>query len=134
MSCKNEPKSRKENNSTCFGGILMENEIPKLELMFDVQRDLQNKLDTYPTFMQEQYIKDMVLAAIVELTEILNETPWKPWKKQQELNYENYCKEIADLFHFVINLCIVADINPDMLFELYMAKNRENVVRHKGGY
>jgi len=108
--------------------------IPMLDQMFKKQKALQNTLNTYPAFMDEQYIKDHILAAIVELTEILNETPWKPWKKQQKLNHEKYCKEIADLMHFVINLCIVADIDSDMLFGLYMDKNKENVVRHEEGY
>lgn len=105
-----------------------------LHRIFEKQKQLQRKLGTYPKPFNEQYIKDMTLAAIVELTEILNETPWKPWKKNQELNSQRYKEEIADLMHFVINLCIVARIEPDELYRLYMDKNKVNIERKQGGY
>jgi len=109
----------------------MENE---LDIMFEKQKQLQRILGTYPKYMDEQYIKDMVLAAHVELTEILNETPWKPWKQNQELYPLRYRAEIADLMHFVINLCIVAEMSHEELFRLYMEKNKTNIERKRGGY
>lgn len=108
--------------------------IPYLETMFEKQIMLQRQLGVYPTLYDEQYIKDMTLAAMVELTEILNETPWKPWKKQQSLNPDKYLEEVADLMHFIINLCLVANITPDMLYEAYSNKNKVNQDRNKGRY
>jgi dimeric dUTPase (all-alpha-NTP-PPase superfamily) len=102
--------------------------------IFEKQKQLQRNLNTYPEEFDEQYIKDHIFAAIVELTEILNETPWKPWKKQQELNSQRYKEEIADLLHFVINLCIVARIEPEQLYDLYMDKNKVNIERKQRGY
>lgn len=100
-----------------------------LESIFIYQRDLQLKLNTFPDEWDEQYIKDMVLAAQVELTEILNETPWKPWKKQQDLHPSKYKEEIADLLHFVINLCLVARMTPKELYGLYVTKHSINKMR-----
>jgi dimeric dUTPase (all-alpha-NTP-PPase superfamily) len=105
-----------------------------LEEIFKRQEFLQKKLGVYPTYMNETYIKDMTLASIVELTEVLNETPWKPWKKQQKIDREKYAEELADVLHFIINLCLAAGITPNELYTRYINKNKINQDRNKGGY
>lgn len=105
-----------------------------LDSIFIHQKNLQKELNTFPKYMEQQYIKDMVLAAHVELTEILNETAWKPWKKQQETHPLKYKEEIADLLHFVINLCLAAEMTPKELYNLYINKNRENIKRKESDY
>lgn len=105
-----------------------------LDTIFIHQKNLQIQLDTFPEYMDQQYIKDMVLAAQVELTEVLNETSWKPWKKQQETHPLKYKQELADLLHFFVNLCLAAEMTPKELFNLYMDKNKENIDRKESGY
>ena len=105
-----------------------------LDSIFIHQKNLQIELNTFPEYMDQQYIKDMVLAAQVELTEVLNETTWKPWKKQQETHPLKYKQELADLLHFFVNLCLAAQMTPKELYDLYMSKNKENIIRKESGY
>lgn len=103
----------------------------KLNIMYDHQLDLQNKLKVN---YDQRYFNDMVLACIVELTEVLNETSWKPWKKQQELNPNKIKEELIDVLHFFFNLCIWIDLEPEEMFKKYMVKQNVNRKRQEQGY
>lgn len=103
----------------------------RLTTIFEIQKELQEKLGV--TFNQD-YINTMTLACEQELHEALRETPWKPWKKQQEFNRENYKKELVDALHFFVNLCLAGGITADEIFEEYLNKNKENHVRKETGY
>ena len=110
-------------------------QLDKLERIFEKQKEFQGKAD--PRALEDaniEYIKDMILAAMDELTEVLRETPWKPWKKQQVFNREKYKEELVDLLHFFVNLCLAADITPLELYNEYMLKNEENHERQEKGY
>ena len=111
----------------------MEEYKDRLEVMFEKQQQLQDRLGTKP-YMNQEYINVMTLAAIDELMETLRETPWKPWKKQQEFNTENYKEELVDLFHFYMNLCLAVGMKPEELYERYCVKNKINFKRKDTGY
>lgn len=88
-----------------------------------------------------QFIKDQVLAATDELHEALNETSWKPWSSTfGDVAEDAYFGELIDLFHFVMNLMLVAypGLQPEALaptIELrYMEKRKINVQRQADGY
>jgi len=88
-----------------------------------------------------RYIKDMVLAATDELHEALNEAPWKPWTiGVPVINEEAFFAELVDVWHFVMNLLLVAHAGwtPDRVaVELavrYTTKNRKNLQRQLDGY
>jgi len=100
--------------------------------MYNKQIDLQKRIGS--NFEDQQFIKDMTLAAIDELMEAIRETPWKPWKKTQEMNKENFKNEIIDVWHFVINLSISAGLSPKELYERFCEKNNENHKRQDRGY
>jgi dimeric dUTPase (all-alpha-NTP-PPase superfamily) len=105
--------------------------------MFKKQRELQERLKTPlkpedPGYQEN--IRVMTLAAIDELMEALRETPWKPWKKQQVLNPDNFKKELIDAWHFLINLSLLAGMGSEELYNLYMGKNQENFKRQESGY
>lgn len=87
------------------------------------------------------FIKNMVLAATDELHEALNEVSWKPWAKSLgEVDDAAFFAELIDLFHFVLNLLLVAvpDADPmtaaDMLVKGYEFKNAKNLKRQREGY
>jgi dimeric dUTPase (all-alpha-NTP-PPase superfamily) len=102
-----------------------------LEKMFEKQKELQEKLNaTY----DQPYINTMTLATIDELMELLRETPWKPWKINQSFNHENYKKEMADIWHFIINLCLADGISAEDIYEEYMNKNKINFKRNEDKY
>lgn len=56
--------------------------------------------------------KDWELAIIVETAEAIDSTPWKWWKAQKEVDFDNLKIETIDLLHFIISLGL-SKINPD---------------------
>ena len=71
---------------------------------------------------------------------------WKYWKKHhskyQYMKFEDLsisdqleCKfEIVDMLHFFLNYAISVGITPPELYNMYMAKNKENRNRQATGY
>lgn len=105
----------------------------KLQNLFFLQEKLQEKLNNN-VYHNQEFINIMTLAAIDELMEAIRETPWKPWKKQQEFNETTFKKEIIDLWHFIINLSLAAGYTADTLYKDFEEKNNINHQRQKEGY
>lgn len=103
-----------------------------LKEIFELQEYFQKKLNN--NVESQEYIKIMILASIDELMEMLHETPWKPWKKNQTFNKENFKNEYIDLFHFVINLGLSCGFDSDSLTELFKRKHKLNNQRQKENY
>lgn len=118
--------------------------IDKLDKIFEKQKELQAKLGNLPLISykdRQEYININILSCLDELSEVLRETQWKNpnvikfgWKKAQEFNLDNYRKELIDLFHFFINLCLAGGIDSKMLFKMYIEKNEVNHERQKENY
>lgn len=108
------------------------NKTNQLMRLFEKQKLLQRKLNN--DMHTQEYINIMVLAAIDELMEALRETPWKPWKKQQQLHQDNFKEELVDVWHFLINLSLASGMDADELFSRFINKNRINHTRQKEGY
>lgn len=106
----------------------------KLEELFNKQRVLQAKLGNTQIIGNQQFINTMTLALTDELFEALRETPWKPWKKQQVFNQENFQKELVDAWHFLINLTLASGMTSQMLYDEFVKKNNENHERKNTGY
>lgn len=110
---------------------------PYLENMFQLQMNFQAKVGNMPFKSEEQkqrFINLHTLAAINELNEALNETPWKDWKKNQNNNKEQFQKELIDVWKFLINLSIAADLTPEKLYDLFIDKDIIINTRQDGGY
>ena len=71
---------------------------------------------------------------------------WKYWKKDYN-KYDNLkfsdltdrdqleCKfEIIDILHFFMNMAISIGMTPQEMYNMYMAKNKENIDRQARGY
>jgi len=106
--------------------------VDMLEKIFNEQALLQVKLRT--ATQTQEFRTIMATALFVETGEYLQETPWKPWKKQQELHRDKAVVELADMLHFWINLCLSHDITAKEIFNAYMIKNRINHERADNGY
>ena len=66
---------------------------------------------------------------------MLNETPWKSWKKhQKEPVKAKIAEELADVMHFVIEIAMENDINFDEFYTAFVNKNATNRVRQETGY
>lgn len=74
------------------------------------------------------------LALFDEVSEALHCLPWKPWKKKQEFFLDLFWEELMDIFHFLINCCILSGMSADMIFAKFMEKNKINLERQKNGY
>ena len=80
------------------------------------------------------FIRWNVLALEDELHEALGETGWKPWASSKHINVESYRAELIDAWHFLMNLMLVADMTPEMVFEMYNEKRAKNDKRQEEGY
>jgi dimeric dUTPase (all-alpha-NTP-PPase superfamily) len=100
--------------------------------MLDKQQELQDRIGSDPKTIENFRIN--MLAIIVELSESLQETAWKPWKKQQETDYKKLKEELVDALHFMLNLFIFAGMNAEDIFNEYMKKNKVNFKRQDEGY
>lgn len=78
-----------------------------------------------------------------EFTELLERLPWKSWKTYSEETKLGWTSEeqklecqyeVVDMFHFFMNICLLMDIDGDILEKLYMTKNKENFDRQDRGY
>jgi hypothetical protein len=71
---------------------------------------------------------------------------WKPWKKtHREAKAKLYSDltpeeikelkfEFIDLLHFMLNIAIAIGLTPEEIYNMYYAKNIENINRQKNGY
>lgn len=87
------------------------------------------------------YIRWNHTAAVVELSEMLEEVRWKPWSVRADdepviPNKQAYIKEAVDVGHFIANMLVAGGVSTDEYWEAYRAKmqvNRERQLRD-GGY
>jgi hypothetical protein len=107
------------------------------EQMLAMQRSLQNRYGKDPGSLvgdeRAAYVRDMVLAVTDELHEALGETGWKPWASSRHLNRAEYMGELVDVWHFFMNLLLVANITWDEFSDAYISKNAENIRRQELG-
>ena len=101
----------------------------------------QAALGKYPLELnsveQIQYIRDLTLATHVELTEFLQELPWKPWKPRKPITdqifrYDRAKDELVDVFIFVLNLWTALRAD-DCLSEAILSKIDKNMARLQTG-
>jgi len=103
----------------------------KLEKLFELQETFQKSMNQKYDI---QYIKDMTLALQVELSEAIQETAWKPWKKNAKYNKEKFQKELIDCWHFLINLSIASGMNAEGVYNKFVIKHKINRRRQKNDY
>jgi dimeric dUTPase (all-alpha-NTP-PPase superfamily) len=80
------------------------------------------------------YVRDMTLAAMIELGEALNEWKWKPWATGRGVDRDAYLGELADVMCFLLNLAIAGKISAQELYDATAAKQKINVDRQRAGY
>jgi dimeric dUTPase (all-alpha-NTP-PPase superfamily) len=77
----------------------------------------------------------MISSAIIhECVELQRETNFKWWKKPKELDLEKIDEEIIDIWHFIIQLSIEREMDPDKMIAIYEKKLEENIKRAQTGY
>lgn len=112
-----------------------------LQAMYDTQR--LDQIDRYgvdPADLDMQqwsdYIRTMVLALDDEMHEVLREVPWKPWSNRTDKTFDSGAvkAEIADAFHFFMNVMIAMRVTPEHLVDSYFRKHEINQERKVSEY
>lgn len=111
----------------------------RLAVMLNMQSELQEK--SYGKRLEElqgeeriEMFKQMYIALVDELHEALGEMGWKPWATKKHFIDLAVQGELIDAWHFFMNLIILSGMDPEQMFQKYMAKHRTNVQRQVEGY
>ena len=81
------------------------------------------------------YIRTTFLALIVELSELLQELNWKPWKEPREIDLDKIVEEFADVLAFLGYIILwIEDMGklPGHLAVAYQDKTEVNIKRLAG--
>lgn len=109
-----------------------------LQKMMDKQRVFQARLGhefLAGHVKDREYFRINALAIMEEVNEILREVNWKPWKRTKPVNIVKLWEEVADLWHFVLNITMAAGLDTsDSVYLEYTQKNDENHRRQNDGY
>jgi NTP pyrophosphatase (non-canonical NTP hydrolase) len=83
-----------------------------------------------------QWIKQFIICIHDELSELLEELPWKHWKDYSDykMNLNNIKGEIADILIFTFGICGILDVSPEEIFAEIAKKNEVNNERQERGY
>lgn len=80
-------------------------------------------------------LKDLAYRTVEEISEATNCLKNKPWKNTFVATDENHFKEeLADAFHFFIELCQTAGMSAEDLFTIYFRKHHVNQFRQESNY
>jgi len=87
-----------------------------------------------------RYVRENVLAAIKELTEVLDCFEWKPWHRgipgyAMGMSVEprqHIAEELVDIMKFVFNVALVEGLSDEDLEATFEYKARRNAERHEG--
>ena len=101
--------------------------------VFARQSDLSNyyqamRPDGFYSWPPEQRCTTWTRAIVHECCELDNELNWKPWKNAHDLaaNREDRLFEMADIFHFFVQLALDQGFSAEEIYDAYVAKNEEN--------
>ena len=103
----------------------------KLEELFRLQKSFMDELGATYTPID---IALMTLAAHTELSEMLQEIHWKPWKKTGKTNLDAAREELIDVQHFIFELAILLGMDADAFYTQYLHKMEINKARQANGY
>lgn len=106
----------------------------KLDTIFIMQKQLNDYIIEKRNleFTREEWIQKRILAMIDETSELLNEINYKWWKNPKPIDEKAVKEEIVDILHFFVGICLDAGMTADELYDIYLAKNKENYLRQQG--
>lgn len=80
-------------------------------------------------------IKDLAYRTVEELSEATNCLKNKPWKQSEvPTDKVHYYEELADAFHFFVELCITSGMTAEDLARVYHRKHAVNEFRQRSNY
>lgn len=83
-----------------------------------------------------QHLRNHALALYQEVAEIVDSTPWKPWRciEDQKFHMQNVPKEIVDCIFFLGSISEIFGISPEELQITFNKVLADNYVRIESGY
>ena len=83
-----------------------------------------------------QSMRNNALALMMELAELVDSTPWKPWKsiENQSFDKNNAVREVIDIVFFLVGICENLGITPQELEEKFHEILKNNYARLRNGY
>ena len=80
--------------------------------------------------------RDLCLALQVEVSEVTDSMPWKPWRPSnyKSMDTTNLKEEVVDVLFFLGSLLEVWGVQPHELGTMFLGKLEENYNRISSGY
>lgn len=106
-----------------------------MKKIFERQKFLMEevyKLSHDPKAMVDHY-RVASLALVDEVMEALHHTPWKPWSKRTEWEWDKLHEELVDVFTFFVELCQLVGLSAEELEKGYFKKVDVNQARQDSG-
>lgn len=89
-----------------------------LAKLFMMQKELDTKIETQHQLQQEMLFDRKILALLVEVGELANETRcFKFWSVKPPASIDVILEEYVDGIHFILSLGLEIDIEPTIQFE-----------------
>jgi len=101
--------------------------------MATIQREFLLNRPLGPNTLVNTWLKNYNWALKDESRELDEELLWKWWSKDT-LDLQNIRVEIVDQLHFLLSLALVAGLDANELFRLYMLKHQVNQQRQEQDY
>ncbi len=121
-----------------------------LQNIFTRQRELMEKYDEIerangfpvpkpPVDLHDRhgqvYIRELIRRTVEELFESSHCLKNSAWKQSHILTDEDhFYEELADAFHFFIELCIAVGLDAEALYKVYFKKSEVNKFRQRSVY
>jgi NTP pyrophosphatase (non-canonical NTP hydrolase) len=111
-----------------------------LNELFELQEEYQKKLGYDVEDMshdeKRQYRQDCMLALYQEVAELVDSTPWKPWRSEEDqtLDIPNAEREIIDCLFFLFNIARTLGISGRDLEDRFHKVLSNNLARIESGY
>lgn len=107
----------------------------KLDKIFEMQKALNDDIierRQLEKVTSQEWIQKHMIAMFCEVAEVLEETNYKWWKNEKEIDSSKLKEELVDVLHFFVSMCLNAGLSSEELFDIYMQKNNENFLRQQG--
>lgn len=105
----------------------------RIKKIFAEQKDFLDMLIDLKSLTKDdktRYTKEYILAIHRELSEVLDTFHWKLHRKEVIIETKiNTQEEIIDCFKYLLNLCILWDIDADTFFDTFIKKSK--IVRQR---
>ena len=116
------------------GGNMHFNEIYQAIEKYHIQLGHNRPFDSMEQRMQS--MRNSALGLMMELAELVDSTPWKPWRStsSQLFDKDNATREVIDIIFFLVGICENLKITPREIEDKFELVLENNYARLQNGY